>query len=345
MNDMREQVKEQEAALRIGDCRASAPAPAHLEGALRTRLADCFSSPHVSLPTEGSMAAVPADQQEVLNFVMRMGGTCILSNACKPFCEKEYLASIRVPVSGSRQVLMCRSNTLLACKPATAEDAAGLHTTYTKDMMRAKNLIANIAPSDVGKHTQEWHGELWYGTVGPMDMLYVPPGFMMLEMTAQDPCWGYRVGVYVHTAAGLNDVRKEIAKVLPTEMKRRQLFANYIAISEALEVVPLATAPAPPVTTEGPADSVATTEPVMPPAPPPAPTVTEEAAEAAPLTTTEAGVPPASPPTVAADSAAEAPEATVLPAPQASPPASVPPTEPAVAAADAPAIDAGEDID
>ena len=239
INDMRAQVQQQEASLRVGDCRASSPVPPQLEAALRTRCAQCFSSPHASLPMESSMAGLPADQTEVLIFVMRMSGSCLLSDACKPFCEKEYLAALRVSVSGCRQVIMCRSNTLLhVCKTETEDDASsGLQTTFTKDMMRAKRLMATLEPSDIGKLAADG---AWFGTVGPMDLLYVPPGFVMLESSAQETCWGYRVSVFVNTAAGLEDLQKELAKVLPTEQKRRQLLSNYITISQALVPVPLA---------------------------------------------------------------------------------------------------------
>ncbi len=126
--------------------------------------------------------------------------------------DKDHVASLRVALEGTRQVVLTRALPLLAFMSKKENPSAAVLNPL--DIARAPAFLKSLTVSQAREHAAA--AALWTGTLGPGDLIYVPATMFVSERMGEQVL-GARIGLLfngTYDASGLKDMaelEKQIA--------------------------------------------------------------------------------------------------------------------------------------
>jgi hypothetical protein len=117
--------------------------------------------------------------------------------------EAEFLPCVRLQTQGTRTVVLTGA---LSLHSAVTADSAPLGTDagspYSSLKQRLWSLLLNVGPAALDAFTKQHH--VVHGTLGPCDLLYVPGGWVLAEVTGSNvDAFGFKMGLLLADDAGL----------------------------------------------------------------------------------------------------------------------------------------------
>jgi hypothetical protein len=135
-----------------------------------------------NIPADALLSCVPPSLEQTTAAAF----FAVASGNESAYNEPGFLASMRLQLKGTRTVVMTPSWQLLAWLGTEAAPWTGMSM-----QARLWHQLLNMQQEAIVKYTQSQH--LVYGTFGPGDSAYVPPGWIVAESVAiADDCIGVR---------------------------------------------------------------------------------------------------------------------------------------------------------
>lgn len=164
---------------------------AAVEHAVRAHLQAACAAPStlavVDLPPAWNSALAPS------MYAIRQG----LETA---YNEAEFLPCVRLQTQGTRTVVLTAA---LSLHSAVTADSASLGTDAGSPLkQRLWSLLLNVGAAALDAFTKQH--QVVHGTLGPCDLLYVPGGWVLAEVTGSNvDAFGFKMGLLLADDAGL----------------------------------------------------------------------------------------------------------------------------------------------